>query len=361
MAVSRGAVVAGCIGTGLLAVALLGGSPNDGPPLDPRSDGPLGTSALVSLLEGLGADVELSVGLPDVDDEIALLLSDRLDDEQTDAVLGWVRRGGTLVVTDPASSFVPAVSLPSDVLAPEDLDRGICTVAALDGVETVDGGAAVRYDTSVGHTSCLGSRDFAFVVVSTEGEGQLVAVGGAAFATNDRLAAEDNAVLAAGLLAPRSGTTVRFVDAPIPAGGGDKTLYELISDGVRRAGLQLGLAFVVYALWRAIRLGRPVREPQAVEIAGSELVAATGRLLERGRSPREAAEVLRDGLRRDLRARLGVSLDASTDTLAQVVAERSGVDLQDARTAVGDHPVTSDDELVAVARAIATVHQEVIH
>jgi hypothetical protein len=361
MAVSRGAVVAACIGGGLLAVALLGGSPDDGPPLDPRSDGPLGTSALVSLLEGLGADVELSVGLPDEGDDIALLLSDRLDEAQTDAVLGWVRRGGTLVVTDPASSFVPAVSLPSDVLAPEALDRGICTVPALGGVETVDGGSAVRYDTSAGRASCLGSRDFAFVVISTEGEGQLVAVGGAAFATNDRLGEADNAVLAAGLLAPRSGTAVRFVDAPIPAGGGDKTLYELISDGVRRAGLQLGLAFVVYALWRAVRLGRPVREPQAVEIAGSELVAATGRLLERGRSPGEAAEVLRDGLRRDLRVRLGVPVDASTETLARVVAERSGVDLQEARTAVGDHPVTSDGELVAVARAIASVHQEVVH
>lgn len=361
MGVSRGAVVGGCIGAGLLAVALLSGSPDDDTPLDPRSDGPLGTSALVSLLEGLGADVELSVGLPDEDDDIALLLADRLDEGQTAAVLGWVQQGGTLVVTDPGSSFVPEVFLPGDPLEPEDLDRGICTIAALDGVETVDGGAAVRYDTSLGRTSCLGSRDHAFVVVSTEGEGEVVAVGGAAFATNDRLAEADNSVLAAGLLAPRQGMTVRFVDAPIPAGGGDKTLYELISDGVRRAGLQLGLAFVVYALWRAIRLGRPVREPQPVEIAGSELVVATGRLLERGRSPAAAAEVLREGLRRDLRARLGVPVDASTETFAEVVAERSGIDLQEARTVVGHDPVTSDDELVAVARAIASVHQEVFH
>lgn len=361
MGASRGAVVAGCVGAGLLAVALLGGAPNDGPPLDPRSDDPLGTSALVSLLEGLGADVELSVGLPDEADDSALLLSDRLDEAQTGSVLAWVRRGGTLVVTDPGSSFVPAVSLPSDALESEDLDRGICTVAALDGVEIVDGGTAVRYDTSLGRSSCLGSRDFAFVVVSTEGEGEIVAVGGAAFATNERLDEADNAVLAAGLLAPRSGTTVRFVDAPIPAGGGDKTLYELVSDGVRRAGLQLGLAFVLYALWRAVRLGRPVREAQAVEIAGSELVAAAGRLLERGRAPAEAAEVLREGLRRDLRARLGVPVDASPEVLAEVVAERSGVDPQAARMAVGDHAVTNDDELVAVARAIASVHQEVIH
>jgi hypothetical protein len=358
---SRGTVVAGCVGAGLLAVALLGGSPDAETPLDPRSDGPLGTSALVSLLEGLGADVELSAGLPDDRDDVALLLADRLDEDQTDAVLDWVRRGGTLVVTDPGSSFVPANLLPSDPLDPELVERGICTVPALEGVETVDGGAAVRYDTRLGRSSCLGSRDFAFVVVSTEGEGEVVSVGGAAFATNDQLADEDNSVLAAGLLVPGSGATVRFVDAPIPAGGGDKTLYELISDGVRRAGLQLGLAFVIYALWRAVRLGRPVREPLPVEIAGSELVAASGRLLERGRAPGEAAEVLRAGLRRDLRARLGVAATASSEVLAQAVAERSGLDVDEVRAAIDDHAVTSDAELVAVARAVASVHQEVLH
>jgi hypothetical protein len=361
MRVSGGAVVVGCVGAGLLAVALLGGRPDDGTPLDPRSDGPLGTSALVSLLEDLGADVELSVGLPDEGDDVALLLADHLDEEQTDAVLAWVRGGGTLVVTDPGSSLAPAMSLPGDALETEDLTRGICTIAALDGVQTVDGGAAFRYDTGLSRSSCFGSRDFAFVVVSTEGSGQVVAVGGAAFATNERLDEVDNAVLAAGLLAPRGGLTVRFVEAPLPAGGGDKTLYELVSDGVRRAGLQLGMAFVVYALWRSIRLGRPVREPQAVEIAGSELVAATGRLLERGRAPGASAEVLREGLRRDVRARLGVAGDIPPAALAEVIAERSGVDPAEALAAVGDHVVSTDDELVAVARAVASVHREVLH
>ena len=360
MSKSRGAVVAGCVGVGLLAVALLGDQPNDGPPLDPRSDGPLGTSGLVSLLNELGADVELSVGLPDTQDDVALLLSDRLDEEQADDVLAWVRGGGTLVVTDPSSPRVPPVFGGVDAPGLEDLDRGICTLDALDGVDVVDGGAAVRYDSGEGYATCLGSRDFAFVVASAEGSGDIVAVGGAAFVTNDRLAEEDNAVLAAGLLAPNPRTTVRFVDPPIPAGGGDKTLYELISDGVRRAGLQLGIAFVLYAAWRAIRLGRPVREDLPVEIAGSELVGAAGRLLERGRSPGAAAEVLREGLRRGLRARLGVPANAAPDALAQVVAERAGVDLQQARAAVGDDPVSTDDELVAVARAVASIHQEVL-
>lgn len=360
MATSRGAVVAGCVAAGLVAVTLLGSRPNDGPPLDPRSDGPLGTSALVSLLEGLGGSVDLSTGLPDDHDDIAVLLADRLDQAQTDDVLGWVRRGGTLVVTDPASSLVPAEALPVDAGDTERIPRGVCTISALDQVDAVATDAPARLSTRRSYASCLGSRDFAFVVATAEGEGDIVAVGGAAFVTNDRLVDDDNAVLAAALMTPRPGTAVRFVDPPLPVGGGDKSLYELVSDGVRRAGVQLGVAFLLYATWRAIRLGRPVREDQPVEIAGSELVSATGRLLERGRSPGAAAEVLRGRLRRGLGARLGLSGDEPAVTLVPVVAERAGVERSLAERAVGDDPVTTDDELVTVARAVASVHQEVL-
>ena len=45
MAPSRGAIVTGAIGVGLVGILLLQGSPDDRPPLDPRSDAPDGTSA----------------------------------------------------------------------------------------------------------------------------------------------------------------------------------------------------------------------------------------------------------------------------------------------------------------------------
>src|SRR5688500_18126155 len=160
---SRGTIVAGTIGIGLVGVLLLQGSPNDGPPLDPRSDAPDGTSALVSLLEGLGTDVELSVGLPDQRDDVALVLDDQLDEDQTRDVLAWTRAGGTLVVTDPASLLTPGTSGPPS-LVDETMPRGICTIEALEGVEQVDAGFGVRFDTAAAHSSCLGSRDFAFVV-----------------------------------------------------------------------------------------------------------------------------------------------------------------------------------------------------
>ena len=97
-----------------------------------------------------------------------------------------------------------------------------------------------------------------------------------------------------------------------------------------------------------------------VEIAGSELVSATGRLLEHSRAPGESSEVLRDQLRRELRVRYGVPPSAPLENLIALVADRSGLDPARVATAIGDGPVTSEAELVAVARAVASVHQEVL-
>jgi hypothetical protein len=358
----RGAVVGLCVAGALLLAALLGGPPGrDGPPLYPRSDGPLGTSALVSLLRGLGADVELSVGLPGPNDEVALVLRDRLDDAQAAELRDWVRQGGTLVITDPMQGRTPPVVDQGVIPDTGPIAPGSCSIPALSSVGEVEGGAAVRFDALASDQICFGDRrDGAFVVTHADGAGEIVAVGGAAFLTNDLLDERDNAVLAATLLAPSEHTTVRFVDAPIPAGGGDKTLGDLVPGGVKRALVQLALAFVVYALWRAIRLGQPVREDQPVELAGSELVGAVGRLLSRTNEPGAAAETLRAGLRRSLRTRLGVPVDAPVATLAEITAARTGANVEDVLVAIDERPVTSDAELVAVARAVASIHEEAL-
>ena len=359
--VPRGAVVGLCVAGSLLLAALVGGRPGrDGPPLDPRSDGPLGTSALVSLLDGLGAQVDLSGGVPGPADDVALLLQDRLDEEQRDDLATWVRDGGTLVVLDPSSALTPPVVEQGLSFAAGAIAPGACSIRALAAVGDVDGGAAVLYAAAESDQICFGYRNKgAFVVTHEVGAGQVVAVGGAAFVTNDLLGHRDNAVLAVTLLAPMAGTTVRFVEAPVPAGGGDKTLGDLVPAGVKRALLQLAVAFVLYALWRAVRLGQPVPERQPVEVAGSELVGAIGRLLSRTRAPGAAAETLREGLRRSLRARLGIPVDAPTTTLAELTAARTGLALTDVLVAVDERAVTTDAELVAVARAVASIYEEV--
>lgn len=356
----RGAtIVLGVVAAALVAALVAGPPRREGPPLDPRSDTPLGTSALVALLERFDAEVELSVGLPGPDDDVALVLRDQLDAEQADVVARWVERGGTLVVTDPGSRFAPLAE-PGGLL-PDDgpLEPGRCTIDALAGLGEVDGGAPLSYEIPAGADSCYGDDDTAFVIAGEHGAGEVVAVGGAAFVTNEKLDEADNAVLALALLAPERGMRVRVVDPPLPVGGGDKTLGDLVPGGVKRALVQLAIAFALYALWRAVRLGRPVPERQPVQIAGSELVAATGRLLARTRDPQAAADALREDRRRRLRTRLGVAPTADLDALVAVTASRTGLSADEVAAALDDRPIPTDDALVTLTRAVAALDQEV--
>jgi hypothetical protein len=357
----RGVAIALGIAGALLAFALLSGRPpRDGPPLDPRSDAPLGTSALVELLRRLDAEVELSVGLPDEGDDVALLLVDDLTDDQRTDLESWVRAGGRLVVATPGP-LTPRPE-PTSLLDPPlgTIDPATCSIGALGDIGIIDATDGVRLATDVATSTCYGDDAAAYVVATDTGAGTIVAIGGPGFAVNERLDELDNAPFAAALLAPEPGTAVRFVDPPTPASGGDKTLLELIPTGLRRAFLQLGVAFVLYALWRAIRLGKPVAEGQPVSVAGSELVAAVGRLVARTRSPGAAAAVLRTELRQSLARRLGLPPDAAPETVADAAADRTGVDRAVVLSAVADTPITTDEDLVTLARAAATTRQEVL-
>ena len=99
-------------------------------------------------------------------------------------------------------------------------------------------------------------------------------------------------------------------------------------------------------------------EPRPSPIAGSELVAAVGTLLDRSRSPGHAADLLRRDLRRFLADHLGVPPDAPADVVATVAAERSGADEADLRAAPRRAPVTDDAGLAALApRSTASVRR----
>jgi hypothetical protein len=103
-----------------------------------------------------------------------------------------------------------------------------------------------------------------------------------------------------------------------------------------------------------------VLEPQPVAVAGSELVAATGGLLDRSRAPQHAGELLRRDLRSFLCDRLGVPRDAQLGVLAAVTAERTGLDESMLGWALGPEPVLDDGQLVTLARTIDRIREEVL-
>ena len=263
------------------------------------------------------------------------------------------------MVADPSSPLNPFPRARSFGLGlvDERLSRR-CDVAALRAVAHVHAPGNVRYHVPAGATGCFSSDEGSWLVQRSEGSGNLVAVGGAGALTNAELGRDDNGLLAVTLLAPARQARVQVFPLPAP-GAGRKGLVDLVSPRVKLALVQLAVAFVVLALWRARRLGRPVLEPAPVQIPGSELVVAVGSLLQRGRGRARAAQILRHGLRRALGSRLGLPAGAPPEQVAEAAAGRTGMTVAEL-TVLLDGPGPADErQLVELAQSVERVRQEV--
>ncbi len=351
---------------GTVALVLIGRDEGGAGPLDPRSDDRRGTSAMVVLAREFGAEVRVTDRLPGDDTDVYVVLADFFDDEQLRDLRSWMDRGGTTVVLDDASSLTPD---DGEFFDGTDDMRGLlpgtprCEVDALEGI---DGdrirprGFGTLFDIPPGADSCVGDSGLAYIVVQARGQGDLVSVGGPGLFINEALGDADNAAVVAALLAPEPGTRVDVLRPGPPTGGGERTLIDLVASNVWAFMAQLLVAFLVLVVWRSRRLGKPVAEPQPVAVAGSELVAAVGTLLDRSGSPQHAADTLRADLRRFLGDRLGVPADAPAGALAAVAHERIGLDRARLEQALGDAPVDDDAQLVALAQLVDAVRREVL-
>jgi hypothetical protein len=360
---------------GLLLVAAIGGRRGEeGNPLDPESPAPLGTKGLVEVLRELGARVTVSADQPGAGTDTALLLSDDLTPDRREGLLGWVRRGGTLIVADPGSPVTRAEPVGNTRIGLLDAEiERRCAVPALADVARVAAPGGIVFAVpenqgqggnqgppeETGVQACFPRNDGAWLLVQPLGAGTVVRIGGASFLVNQELGEADNAVLLASLLAPTRGTAVQVLRPPLPGGGG-AGLGDLVAPRVRLALWQLVVAFGLLALWRARRLGRPVTEPQPVQIPGAELVVAVGNLLQRARGRGQAAGLLADDLRRSLAERLGLPASAPPDQVADAAAARTGIARERVLRALAPTTPRDEAELVALSQAIDNVRREVI-
>jgi len=129
---------------------------------------------------------------------------------------------------------------------------------------------------------------------------------------------------------------------------------------VKLALVQLVLAFVVYAIFRGRRLGKPVLEPQPVQIPGSELVSAVGNLLQQTKSPDRAAAVLRFDLRRRLCERLGLPGTVSAEVIAASVEARTGIAQETSLPLLVDLPCTTEPQLLDLAGGLDDLRRAVL-
>ena len=372
-------------GVVVLLIAMIAIGTDEDVPLDPDGTGPSGARALVLLLESCADEVDVveSTPLPDVDR--AVLLDDRLSPAARAQLAGWLRDGGTLVVTDPESPFVPEINdVAIGTFEPLSVRPGQCRVPALANVGDLELDGRVGYPIAPGSRSCFGDATSAFIVVTDVGRGTLVAVGGAGMWTNAGLAEADNSVLAVALLAPSPSVDVavlrrQLVVPPVTAadgepadldgrrddderrddvGGGSTGLFGLMPEYMRWVVVQLALAWLVYAMARARRFGRPVTEPQPVQIPGSEIVRATGRLLRL--PPRsETAVLLAESLRVELAHALGLRRDAEAAVVAEVAARRCSLTADQIEAVLVAATAADDADLVALTARIDRIREEV--
>ena len=343
----------------LVFIALLAGNSDtasSGPALSPSSTEADGTRGLVLLLGDLGADVRVGGRLPDDQTRVALLLHDGLSSDDHTQLRNWVSGGGTLIVSDP-SSTLSAPTAGNELVGV--VGRGTCTMPELADVERIDAGFTTILRTRGQSASCFGDRGSAFVTSATQGQGRIISVADPGVFTNGALDQADNSVLALRLLVPSAGSAVAVLD-PNPPGSGRTTLGDLIADRVFQAILQLGVAFVLYALWRSRRVGAPVTEHQPVAIAGSQFVRAVGGLHLRTHATDRAATTLRMDTRRAVCSRYGIPLYTDVESLATLTAAHTGLDRATVAAALGDTPILDEESLVTLGHSLDSIRQEVL-
>ena len=344
---------------GTLALVAIGRDSSSDEPLDPRSHDRLGTSASVALARELGAEVDVTDALPGDDTDVYLVLVDLFDEDQRDELDSWVSDGGTAIIVDPASESTPPYgqSFTDGGSLAQQVGPTACDIDAFAGIDIDDvepSGSGVLYDVPGGARSCIGGRNQAYVVAQSRGQGALVSVGGSGVFVNEGLGTGDNAAVVGALLAPSPGARVEVLrPGPTAGGGGQRGLLDLIAPNVWAFLAQLALAFLLLAFWRSRRLGAPVAEPQPVAVAGSELVAAVGSLLEcRPRGSVLAGEVDR---------RVGEVHRHELVHLRGVALQRVGALLQDpVRAVVQDHEGHRDLVVRGAPQRLDRVHRRAV-
>ena len=149
--------------------------------------------------------------------------------------------------------------------------------------------------------------------------------------TNGQLATGGNAALMLGLLG-RKTRLLWYLPAPEgpPMVGHRQTLGELIPPGWIWAAIQLTLAAVLAALWRARRLGPVVREPLPVVVRAVEVIEGRSRLYRRAGASAHAADTLRGATRTRLASLVG--LDGAVTVTDSTVEELALINAVSGRT-----------------------------
>jgi hypothetical protein len=201
-------------------------------------------------------------------------------------------------------------------------------------------------------------------IPDTSGDGDTVVLGAPDILFNDRLDDQGNASLALQLLGSRphlvwylpSLSDISATDT------GEKGLFDLLPSGWLWGTLQLFVAALLAALWRARRLGPLVPERLPVAIRASETVEGRARLYRKANARDRASAALRSTTRTGLAPLVGVPVTQahSPETLLPALSAHLHGDGQTTLQSLLFGPPPSDDTaLIALADQLDALEREV--
>jgi hypothetical protein len=347
---------------GLVIALATGGSA--GGRLDPRSPAPSGSRALAQVLGDQGVQVDLvtttaaMAATTGADDTLLVVDPDLLAPGQVAAVRAT---GADLVVVSATAPdrFLPGVSAqPSD---PGVRGPG-CDLPAAQRAGAADSGgvAYVTDDARLQDPQLCYARDGRPSLVRATVDGSLVTLlGSASPLTNSRLDDEGDAALSLGLLGAHDRLVWYLPSATDVPPSAQKSFYQLVPDGVWWGLLQVGVAVLLLALWRARRLGAVVVEPLPVAVRAAETEEGRARLYRRNGARGQAAGSLRSGVRSRLGAALGLPRRADPAALVAAAAARSGWSGADVTALLYGAAPADDAALVQLADRLDALEREV--
>ncbi|MER6530941.1 DUF4350 domain-containing protein [Streptomyces sp. NPDC001508] len=360
---------------GAVAIAIIRSDARHGA-LDPRSADPYGSRAVAELLADHGVSTRVVTTLDEArtaagpDTTLLVAVPDLLTPGQQRALHSATARSGgrTLLLAAGSSSverLVPGVTADpatsfGSTLSPE------CGLPAAVRAGAADTGG-IRYTTThLDADSCYPSERLATLVrvPDTSGNGDTVVLGAPDILYNDRLDEQGNASLALQLLGSRPHLVwylPSLADTSATGSGDQKDFLDLLPSGWLWGTLQLFIAAVLAAFWRARRLGPLVPERLPVAIRASETVEGRARLYRKADARDRAATALRSTTRTRLAPLVGVPVAQAhaPEALLPALSAHLHGDGQALHSLLFGPPPADDTALITLTDRLDALEREV--
>ncbi|MFF2365962.1 DUF4350 domain-containing protein [Streptomyces sp. NPDC058122] len=343
--------------------------------LDPRSADPSGSKAVARLLADRGVSTRVVTTLGEArsaagPDTTLLIMSPDLLTKRQQTLLHTAteQSGGRTVLISPGSPSLgtlapevtadPAVSFDS-TLSPR------CGLPAARRAGSADTGG-IRYSTTDQNAdTCYPSDGLPTLVrvPARTGSGDTVVLGAPDILYNERLDEQGNASLALQLLGSRT-HLVWYLPSLSDDSATDtdrRSFFDLLPSGWLWGTLQLFIAAVVAALWRARRMGPLVPERLPVAIRASETAEGRARLYRKAAARDRAAAALRSATRTRLAPLIGVppAQAHAPETLLPALATHVDGNPQALLPLLFGPPPRDDAALVSLADQLDALEREV--